>query len=191
MATTTYFGWTTPDNTAYVKDGASAIRSLGSSVDTSLKSSYNTAYMLHIQDQKTSGTMAGTFTSGAFRTRDLNTVITNTIAGASLASNQFTLPAGTYYVEAIAPASIVNENKAIIYNVTDSSNAIIGTSSYSGGGSTQVTNAVLNGKFTIAGTKTFELRHRAASTGSTYGFGIASGFSVIEVYAEVKIWKVG
>ena len=37
MATTTNYGWTTPDNTALVKDGASAIRTLGSSVDTTLK----------------------------------------------------------------------------------------------------------------------------------------------------------
>jgi hypothetical protein len=35
MATTTNFGWTTPDNTALVKDGASAIRTLGSGIDTS------------------------------------------------------------------------------------------------------------------------------------------------------------
>jgi hypothetical protein len=34
MATTTNYGWTTPDNTAYVKDGSSAIRSLGSAIDT-------------------------------------------------------------------------------------------------------------------------------------------------------------
>jgi hypothetical protein len=38
MATTTNYGWTTPDNTALVKDGASAIRTLGSSIDTSVKS---------------------------------------------------------------------------------------------------------------------------------------------------------
>ena len=37
MATTTNFGWTTPDDTALVKDGASAIRTLGSSIDTTLK----------------------------------------------------------------------------------------------------------------------------------------------------------
>ena len=37
MATTTYFGWPTPDNTDLVKDGASAIRSLGSAIDTSLQ----------------------------------------------------------------------------------------------------------------------------------------------------------
>jgi hypothetical protein len=37
MATTTNYGWTTPDDTALVKDGASAIRTLGSSVDTTVK----------------------------------------------------------------------------------------------------------------------------------------------------------
>jgi len=37
MATTTNYSWTTPDDTALVKDGASAIRTLGSSVDTTTK----------------------------------------------------------------------------------------------------------------------------------------------------------
>ena len=34
MATTTNYGWTTPDDTALVKDGAAAIRTLGTAVDT-------------------------------------------------------------------------------------------------------------------------------------------------------------
>jgi len=37
MATTTNYGWTTPDDTALVKDGAAAIRSLGTSIDSTLK----------------------------------------------------------------------------------------------------------------------------------------------------------
>jgi hypothetical protein len=37
MATTTNYGWTTPDDTSLVKDGAAAIRTLGSSVDTTTK----------------------------------------------------------------------------------------------------------------------------------------------------------
>jgi hypothetical protein len=37
MATTTNYGWTTPDDTALVKDGAAAIRTLGTSVDTTTK----------------------------------------------------------------------------------------------------------------------------------------------------------
>ena len=38
MATTTNYGWTTPDDTSLVKDGASAIRTLGTSADTTVKS---------------------------------------------------------------------------------------------------------------------------------------------------------
>jgi hypothetical protein len=37
MATTTNYGWTTPDDTDLVKDGAAAIRTLGSSIDTTTK----------------------------------------------------------------------------------------------------------------------------------------------------------
>ena len=38
MPTTTNYGWTTPADTDLVKDGAAAIRTLGSSIDTSVKS---------------------------------------------------------------------------------------------------------------------------------------------------------
>jgi hypothetical protein len=37
MATTTNYGWTTPNDTDLVKDGAAAIRTLGSSIDTTTK----------------------------------------------------------------------------------------------------------------------------------------------------------
>lgn len=37
MATTTNYGWTTPDDTGLVKDGASAIRTLGSAIDSTVK----------------------------------------------------------------------------------------------------------------------------------------------------------
>ena len=37
MATTTNYSWTTPDDTALVKDGAAAIRTLGTAVDTTTK----------------------------------------------------------------------------------------------------------------------------------------------------------
>jgi len=42
MATTTNYGWTTPDDTALVQDGAAAIRTLGSSIDTSLNTALGT-----------------------------------------------------------------------------------------------------------------------------------------------------
>jgi hypothetical protein len=44
MATTTNYSWDTPDNTDYVKDGAQAIRTLGSSVDTTLYTALGGTY---------------------------------------------------------------------------------------------------------------------------------------------------
>lgn len=57
MATTSIFGWTTPDDTSLVKDGASAIRSLGSSVDSALgqltlKANTGTTYTFVLTDNR-------------------------------------------------------------------------------------------------------------------------------------------
>ena len=59
MATTTNYGWATPNDTDLVKDGASAIRTLGSSIDTTvfagltqatLNSQTGTTYTLVLAD---------------------------------------------------------------------------------------------------------------------------------------------
>ena len=47
-----------------------------------------------IADQKSSTTQGGGFTSGAWRTRDLNTEIADADGIVSISSNQFTLGAG-------------------------------------------------------------------------------------------------
>jgi hypothetical protein len=36
MATSTTYGWTEPDNTSFVKDGALAMRTLGNAIDTTV-----------------------------------------------------------------------------------------------------------------------------------------------------------
>ena len=65
--------------------------------------SLNIDNYFHAQDQKSSNTDGGTLTGGSFITRVFNTVVTNSISGASLSSNQITLPSGTYYVWGRAP----------------------------------------------------------------------------------------
>jgi hypothetical protein len=52
MATTTNYGWTTPDDTALVKDGAAAIRTLGSSVDTTVFNNASAGIAKTIVDAK-------------------------------------------------------------------------------------------------------------------------------------------
>jgi len=143
--------------------------------------------LLHVRDEKSSSTDGGTFTSGSFQTRTLNTSVTNEISGASLASNQITLPSGTYFIFASAPSYSIERQKLKLRNTTDSSDTLIGSNPYSGAGAGST--ALLIGRFTIAAQKTFEIQHRCAATIGGNGFGAFSGFAT-EVYTDVQIWKV-
>ena len=73
MATTTNYGWDTPDDTDLVKDGAAAIRTLGSSVDTTTK---------NLNPQTTTGALA--YRSA---TANVNTALPIGTAGQVLAVN--------------------------------------------------------------------------------------------------------
>ena len=52
MATTTNYSWSTPDDTALVKDGAAAIRSLGTAIDTTVFTNAGAAIAKTIVDAK-------------------------------------------------------------------------------------------------------------------------------------------
>jgi hypothetical protein len=138
---------------------------------------------------KASGTDDGTFTSGAWRTRDLNTTDVNNISGASLSSNQITLPAGTYQVFASAPAFKVNNHQTRWYNITDSAVVQLGQNAYAGSGSIMTTHSIVTAVFTIAASKVFELQHRCGSTVTTEGFGVNNNWGT-EIYSMVCITKV-
>ena len=147
--------------------------------------------LIHVRDEKPNGTPGGTFTLGAWRTRDLNTVKTNEVSGASLGTNQITLPAGTYYIDAAAPASGVSSHKAKLYNITDGADVIFGTTELSSA-TAYNTASKIYGRFTIAGPKVFEIQHIGSLTAVDDGFGNGADvtFAAIAVYTEVKIWKV-
>lgn len=145
--------------------------------------------LLHVRDEKAAGTDGGTLTSGSFQTRVLNTSVTNEISGASLGSNQMTLPAGTYFIEASAPsAGNIGLNVAKLRNTTDSTDLLIGHGGKWASG--DMSRIRVNGRFTLAAQKVLELQHRGATTQTTTGLGIAVNLGVTEVYADVMIWKV-
>lgn len=145
-----------------------------------------------VVDQKASGTDGGTFTSGAWRTRTLNTVRTNSIGGvAALASNQITLPAGSYVVEASAPAMRVDSHQTRLQNITAGTTLDMGTSELTEQGGSIVTNrSFVFSKFTLAVDSVIELQHRCATTFATQGLGFAGSFGS-EVYSVVKVTRIG
>ncbi len=141
-----------------------------------------TAIFNETQSASTSG---GTSVTGSFIKRTLNTTIVNEIASATLTSSVISLPAGTYLVTAVAPLYGSDTIKIRLRNTTDSTTAIIGQNSYTPG------LAVLNGQFTIAGTKNFELQYQCGTAQATYGLGVAfAGAAESAVYTTIQIQKV-
>jgi hypothetical protein len=140
-----------------------------------------------IRDAKADTTNGGTFTSGAWRTRDLNTLVGDT-TNVSLATNQFTLTAGTYLVEWSAPAYLVDANQTKLYNVTDTADVVLGTVEYANA-SNFMAKSVGAYTFTIASSKTYEIRHISQSTQLNTGFGRPGSLGSGEVYTEVRITR--
>lgn len=143
-----------------------------------------------LQEQQASGVDGGNFTSGDWRTRTLNTEVTDTAGICTLAANQFTLAAGTYQFYATVPAFRVDDHQAILYNVTDAETTIIGTSEHNGSSDAAAiqTASVIAGEFTITETTTFEIQHQCQTTRNADGFGVGAGFTT-EIYTQVEIWR--
>ena len=147
---------------------------------------------ISIRDEKAANTEGGTFTSGAWRTRDLNIEAIDTGNNCTLAANQFTLRPGTYRIQASAPAMTVLLHKAKLRNITAGSDTLIGTSEFIDleGGNGGQTRSIIGGQFSIATATVFEIQHQCLTTRATDGFGNASNFGVVEVYTTVELWKV-
>lgn len=146
-----------------------------------------------IRDEKAQGTGGGTFTSGAWQTRVLNTEVSDTGNHASLASNQITLAAGTYECRIRCPAVRVQRHQARLYNITDAAVVLLGTSQYAGEPgnyeSSDISVSEIIGRFTLASSKVLEVQHQCATTHATLGFGIDGNFST-EIFTVAEFHKV-
>ena len=144
---------------------------------------------IYIREEQASGTEGGGFTSGAWRTRTLNTEVSDAGNYASLTTNQVTLLAGTYRFQILAPGNAVDTHKARFYNITDAATVAVGSSMAARGSGPADNTSVVSGRMTIAGTKAFEVQHICGTTRATDGFGKAGIFGVVEVYASIELWR--
>lgn len=143
---------------------------------------------INIQDQKAQNTAGGTFTSGADRTRDLNTIVNDVAGIASLASNQITLPAGRYRCAIRCPALQVQRHQAWLYDVTNAVVLLRGSSEFENSTGTASSHSFIAGEFTLTVATVLEVRHRCQLTHSSNGLGIEANFG-IEVYTTAEFWK--
>jgi len=147
-----------------------------------------------ICDRKGNGVNGGSITAGGWRVRDLNHEIADEDGIVSIASNRFTLQAGSYLIKANAPQYGRAYHALRLYNYTDSNTFADGQSNFANYADNIYNSAFVWGRTTITSAKEFEVLHRASETsgGSTQGAGVAAagGFTVnYEIYTVVEIYK--
>jgi hypothetical protein len=119
MATTTNYSWTTPDDTALVKDGAAAIRSLGTAIDSTVFTNAGNAIAKTIVDAKgdlivataadTVARLASSASNG-----DLLTVDTSTATGL-----KWSAPAGGGKILQVVNATTTTNTSIASTSMTD------------------------------------------------------------------------
>jgi len=146
---------------------------------------------LILEQRESSGDDAGDAVSGSYFQRILNTSTGDTSLLVSLTANRFTIGEGTWRIQGSVPAHRVDQHKCQLYNYSDSTVTLLGTAAKTD--SEQDFGNVcsfLNGVFTIASNKTFEIRQRVDETRNGDGCGDAAGFGDQEIYTQMLLWKL-
>lgn len=189
MATTTNYGWETPDDTDLVKDGAAAIRTLGSSVDTTLKNlnpETTLGDIAYRSSTSNTNTRLGIGTSGQVLTvssgvpawvapanKIVQIVYGSTSTGASSSSTTY---ADTNLTASITPTSASND----VYVFVNQNGVLKSSGNSQNGiyirlmrGATELSEFVINGLFTNTalqlegGSRSIIYKDSPATTSST------------------------
>ena len=137
---------------------------------------------------KSEGEDGGTFTSGQWQVRDLNTEYYDPDGIVTLSSNIFVLQAGYYFIRFSATAHRVGTHKCVLFRESGTQTIFAHGSSerlVTDGGSNR-SEGIWRGQ--ISGTVNLQIRHRCSDTRSNDGLGKASTAGD-ETYTIVEIFK--
>jgi len=143
-------------------------------------------------EQQNSGEGGGSANNN-WQTRTLNTKVIDTDGLGSLASNQFTLSAGTWLIQAYAPCSQVDQTQLCIVDTAGPTYYGISNNAYNTTSPTPtvVITAVTVATVPAASTKTFYIRHWTSHQQNGYGLGGGGGgANTPKIYTTVVCTKV-
>ena len=147
-------------------------------------------YMM-VRDEKTNATAAQSLTANTWTKRDLNTVVDNSISGASLSSSVITLPAGTYRISASVPGYKANAFKARLRHNTSAITYGVSTSENSHSSFDTSAQVLIKNQFTLGSTTDvkIEMIVQTTSNGGAPAGAITNN-AEIEIYTIVEFWKI-
>ena len=131
----------------------------------------------------------GTFTAGAWQTREINTEVVDTDNIVTLSSNQFTLQAGTYQIKFGACAYKVNRHVTRLREISPTAQTIAsGSAQYSWASGADLSWSRGWVRTTITQASTYEIQHQCQTTYNNNGLGFQMNFSGAD-YVQVEIYK--
>lgn len=142
-----------------------------------------------IADAKASGTNGGSSVVG-WQTRDLNTELSDPDGIVSIASNKFTLGAGSYVVNWQCQSYRSNQQKSKLVNDTDNTDVQVGLAQYASSSASNTQSSTGSAGFTITSSKAFKIEHYISNAQSANGLGVNIGSTGDEIYTLVHITKL-
>jgi len=140
-------------------------------------------------DQKAQNTAGGTFNSGAWQQRDLNSKQGDTDEIVAFSNNRFTLPVGRWWIKWDAPAYLVSGHQTMLYNVTTAIGVKMGSSERAAAAGATVSHSRGSVLYDVATPTQFEIQHRCGVSVATNGFGFPTNFGN-EVYTQVELYLI-
>jgi hypothetical protein len=144
-----------------------------------------------VKDERTANTNGGSSSTGSWQTRTIQTESVDASSICAISSNQITLAAGTYRCRGWAAIIGGAQCKNRLRNVTDGTTVAVGNSEYCGtGAGVGTTYSPFESTFTVGSSKALELQSQVASAKATDGYGIATNYGEVEVFAAIEFWKI-
>lgn len=144
--------------------------------------------------QQAQGVAGGTSTGSSWTAYPLNTTVYDPDNIASLSVTQIILAAGTYIISGAACLLVTNNTwqaKIRLFNVTDTSDAVMGINNGGSDAGSDICNAQMSGAFTITATKTMQMQYYVTIGQASTGLGSAINVGGSpEVYGFLQITKV-
>ena len=130
------------------------------------------ALLAKVHDSGDATTYFGAYTTGDWRTRDIDTEISDEDGIVTISSNQFTLQAGNYFIRFACSMYHCGNHAIRLRNITDSSTAGVGEPNYS---YTYSSSLMTTGtcRVSIDSAKVFEVQGYPSITKATNGMGFA------------------
>lgn len=144
-----------------------------------------------VKNTLASGADSGSFSAGAWRTREMNDLVHNEI-GASLAANRLFLPIGRYYAQVGAIGRKCDAHQVQLWHVPGALGfaLFLGECHAASGTNGGQTMATASGYFDLAVANNVEVQHRGSTSQSSRAFGLETGFGNNWSNLVLNLWKV-